>query len=135
MAFSYDMSLTTYKDKLRRLISDTVEATASFQDEELAAFESVESNIYLAAAEFCEAKGLEIARRAISFDTSADVRGGLNVDRRNQPKWWFERAKSLRDRAVGLASAPDEIISHFAFDIDDAGVDVSQYQGQLDLEC
>lgn len=130
MSFSYDNTLPSYKDKVRRLVSDTVEARAVFSDEEITAWETLQANIYLAAAEFCRMKGLEIAEGAILYDTSADVRGGISVDRRQKPKWWFDRAKTLETTA--MAQGVDEIYHHFAFDIDENGVDRSQYQGRTD---
>lgn len=130
MSFSYDNTLPSFKDRVRLLVFDTVESTAAFSDEEIAAFESLQANIYLAAAEFCRIKGLKIADRAFKFDTSADVRGGLSIDRNNQPKWWFDRAKNLTETA--MAQGVDEIITHVAFDIDENGVDRSQYQGRDD---
>lgn len=130
MSFSYDPNLSTYKDKVRRLVSDTVQARAVFSDEELTAWESIQANIYLAAAEFCRMKGLEVAEGAVLYDTSADVRGGISIDRRQQPKWWFDQAKSLLEMAT--LYTPDEIYQHYAFDIDVNGVDRSQYQGRDD---
>ena len=130
MSFNYDTSLSRYVDKVRLLVFDTTQATAAFSDEEIAAFESLQANIYLAAAEFCRIKGLKIAERAILFDTSADVRGGLSIDRRNQPKWWMDRAKDLMEMA--MTQGVDEIYQHVAFDIDANGIDRSQYQGQTD---
>ena len=130
MSFSYDNTLPSFKDRVRLLVFDTVESTAAFSDEEIAAFESLQANIYLAAAEFCRIKGLKIADRAFKFDTSADVRGGLSIDRNNQPKWWFDRAKNLTETA--MVQGVDEIITHVAFDIDQNGVDRSQYQGRDD---
>lgn len=133
MSFSYDTSLSTFKDKIRLLVFDTVQSSAAFSDEEIAAWEAVQSNIYLAAAEFCRIKGLKIAERAYSYDTSADLRGGLQVDRRNQPKWWFDRAKELTMTAI--TASVDEIYDHVAFDIDANGVDCSEYQGQTVSAC
>lgn len=130
MSFSYDTSLPSFKDKVRLLIFDTVQATAVFSDEEIAAWETVQSNIFLAASDLCSSIGLKLAQRAIKFDTSADVRGGLSVDRSNLPKWWFQRAKDLKEQA--MTQGVDEIVSHFAFDIDANGRDRSQYQGRVD---
>lgn len=130
MSFSYNTSLSTFKDKVRLLVFDVTQSSAAFSDEEIAAWETVQPNIYLAAAEFCHIKGLKIAERAFSFDTSADVRGGLQIDRRNQPKWWFDRAKTLTEMA--MVQGVDEIWNHVAFDIDANGIDRSQYQGHVD---
>lgn len=130
MSFSYDTSLSTFKDKVRLLVFDVTQSTAAFSDEEITAWESVQPNIYLAAADFAISKGLKIAERAFSFDTSADVRGGLQIDRRNQPQWWFKRAEQLQMQA--MTQGVDEIWTHVAFDIDANGVDRSQYQGQTD---
>lgn len=129
MSFSYDVNLSTFKDRLRLLIFDTVESTAAFSNEELAAFESIEPNIYLAAASFCEAKGLKIAEDAFEFDTASDTRGGLRVDRKNQPQWWFKRAENLRKRATDAAFNADEVIDTYDFVISPEGVDRSQYVG------
>ena len=133
MSFSYDTSLSTFKDKVRLLVSDTTQSSAAFSDEEIAAWESVQPNIYLAAADFCQSKGLKIAERAYSYDTSADLRGGLSVDRRNQPKWWFDQAKKLTEIAV--TAGVDEIYEHVAFNVDVNGVDCSEYQGQTISAC
>ena len=130
MSFSYDTSLVSFKDKVRLLIFDTVQSTAAFSDEEIAAWESVQPNLYLAAADFAVSKGLKIAERAIMFDTSADVRGGLQMDRRNQPQWWFKRADQLKEQA--MTQGVDEIFQHYAFDVDANGIDRSQYQGRDD---
>ena len=132
MSFSYDNTLSSYKDRVRRLVSDTVQARAVFSDEEITAWENIQANIYLAAAEFCQMKGLEIAEGAVLYDTSADVRGGLSIDRREKPKWWFQRAKDLMQMA--MVQGVDEIYQHYAFDIDANGIDRSQYQGQSDCD-
>lgn len=129
MSFSYSTSLSTFKDKVRLLVFDTVQTTAAFSDEEIAAFEGIEANIYLAASHFAYAKGLQIAERAFEFDNASDTRGGLRVDRRNQPQWWFKRAEALQKRAVDAAFNADEVIDHYAFDISSDGSDLSQYAG------
>ena len=131
MSFSYDTSLSSYKDKVRLLIFDVVESDAAFSNEEIAAWETIQPNIYLAAADLCSSIGLKLARSAIKFDTSADARGGFQVDRSNQPKWWFQRAKDLKEMAI--TQGVDEIVQHVAYDISSSGVDRSEYQGQTGI--
>lgn len=130
MSFSFDTSLSSFKDKVRLLINDVVELDAAFSNEEIAAYEQMESNVYLAAAELCRVIGLKYARRAIKFDTSSDARGGLLISRETQPKWWFLRADHLT--TLAMTQGVDEIIEHYAFDIDVNGRDRSQYQGRED---
>lgn len=127
MSFSYDTSLASFKDRVRFFSGDTVSIPDSNGDEELAALESYEPNLFLAAAQACENIGLRVGQRAYLTDTAANVQGGLRVDRRQQPKWWFDRAKTLRDRATNPAMNADEIIQTFDFDVDVYGFDWSEY--------
>ena len=131
MSFSYSTSLATYKDQVRFLSGDTVETSDSFSDEELAALQAFEPNLFLGAAQVAEAIGLKVAKRAVEYDTASDTRGGLRIDRRNQPQWWFKRAQSLRDRATNIAMNADELIERFAYDVDGYGVDNSEYVGTV----
>lgn len=129
MSFAYNSSLPTFKDRVRFFSSDTVENADSNGDEELAALETYEPNLFLAAAQACDNIGLRISRRAVLYDTAANVQGGIRVDRRTLPKWWFDRAKELRVRATDPAMNVDEIIQSFDFDIDAYGNDWSDYIG------
>jgi hypothetical protein len=131
MAFSYSTSLSSYKDRIRFLSGDTTETSDSFSDEELAALESFEPNLFLGAAQVAEQIGLKVAKRAYKYDTASDTRGGLLVDRSRQPEWWFKRAKTLRERATEAAMNADELIERFAFDVDAYGSDVSEYIGTV----
>lgn len=131
MSFSYDASLSTFKDRVRFFSGDTVENDDSADDESLAALETYEPNVFLAAAHVAENIGLKIARRAVLIDSAANVQGGIRVDRRQQPEWWFKRAESLRDRAVNAAMNADELIQVFDFEVDDYGIDNSEYIGDL----
>lgn len=131
MSFSYSTSLSAYKDRIRFLSGDTVETSDSFSDEELAALENFEPNLFLGAAQVAEQIGLKVAKRAYKYDTASDTRGGLMVDRSRQPEWWFKKAASLRERATEAAMNADELIERFAFDVDAYGCDVSEYVGTV----
>ena len=131
MSFSYDSALSCFQDKVRFFAGDTVETSESPSDEELIALEALEPNVFLAAAQICEIIGSKLGRKAIEYDTASNVQGGLRVDRRLQPRWWFERAKSLKDRATNVAMNADEIIQYFDFCVDTYGVDDSDYIGDI----
>ena len=127
MSFNYDPTLPTFKDRVRFFSGDTVQIADSSNDEEITALENYEPNLFLAASHVSENIGMKIAQRAVLIDTAANVQGGIRIDRRLQPKWWFARSASLKDRATNPMMNADEIIQSFDFDIDVYGLDWSDY--------
>lgn len=91
MAFTYDLATDT--GKLRFLLGDTVQATALFQDEELAMLLALYSNsLYLSAAACCES----LARRAATNANAVKI-GDYQYSSESAAKHYLELAQRFRD--------------------------------------
>lgn len=90
MAFTYDENGTSDRDKVRRLVSDTVEATSMVGDEIIDMWLTLKSNIYEAAAAVADVIALGYAKQA---DISL---GPLSVSYSTQSSGYSQLAANLR---------------------------------------
>lgn len=130
MAFTYNDSLSSDRDKVRLLIGDVTSATAIFNDAELDGVLSLDSNVFRAAAIALRARAATFIEKAIQYSIGADVRGQLSVDRRGIVKEFERMILSYEARA----ESPDERFDRFDFNVDIFGRDASHYQGKTDPE-
>jgi hypothetical protein len=128
MSFSYDISLSGEKDKLRFLLSDTVQSSAVFQDEEIGGILNIQSNVFLAAALLAYSRATALATSAIQYIVGAGVRDALSIDRRAVPKFWMDLSSKMEQMAL-TQDSNYEFLDRFAFDIAADGRDFSDYQG------
>lgn len=132
LSFTYDSSLGSSKDKLRFLISDTVNTAKSpavFADEELSGLlNGIESNLFMAAAVALRSRAASFVDKAISYSVGTGTgRGGaLSVDRRGILRDIMALAATFDARAL---STPDEAFDRLDFNIGADGRDLSNYQG------
>lgn len=130
MAFSYNNSLSTDRDKLRFLIADVTSSSAIYQDSELDGVLSMESNLFRAAAIALRARAASFIEKAIQYSIGAEIRGQLSVDRREIIRNFNLLIQSYETRA----ETPDEAWDRFDFNVDVFGRDASHYQGKTDPE-
>lgn len=104
MSFSYDPSMASETDWVRRLIGDTVDTGHQLEDEEIAAFLDVEANRYYAAAAALESMLATWQRQGAGVTEKAV--GRLRI-RRGDSASAAETAKSLIEnlRRRGAAEA------------------------------
>ena len=78
MSFSYDLALTSNKDKVRNLVDDTVDVGHSLEDEEIVSFLSLRANDLFLSAALClrkiAASKALIARRRKAGNYEEDLR-------------------------------------------------------------
>lgn len=113
MSFTYD--LTTDIGMVRLLVPDRDQAVPVFQDEEIAAFLSLEGGVYRAAA---------MALETVASDTAATLRVtrtlGLEVDGAKASDALLKRATALRgqaesaDQASGLFDVAEFAVDDFS---------------------
>lgn len=131
MAFSYNNSLSSDRDKVRFLISDTDSSNTIYQDSELDGVLGIEGNIFRAAAIALRARAASFIEKAIRYSIGAEGRGGsLSVDRREIIRNFNLLIESYEARA----ETPDEAFDRFDFNVDVFGRDASHYQGKTDPE-
>ena len=124
MSYTYDITGTAAKDKLRLIIPDRVnlgyDPPAVFQDEELATFLGIYGSIVLAAAGACEVIAMDAAKQAISVSLPT----GLSFNKSQIPSYFLQRAKMFREQemAVGV-----EEVDYFDYHISPQGDDESEY--------
>lgn len=131
MSFSYDPTLTADRDFIRFLTQDTVSSTALYADEELDGLLTRESNVYLAASKAILARLAGFVENAFRFRVGADIRGALEVDRTKIASEMRALAKDLHEQGMG---SPTEFSDAVSFGIDRFGRDVSEYQGEADVD-
>lgn len=129
MSFSYSTSLTSDRDKVRLLISDTNSSDIIFQNEELDGILGMEPNVYTAAATALRARTSAFVTKAIRYQIgTTGGRAAIEVDRGNLVKNFL----ALADHYIQASIAGiDEVYDRAAFDIDPYGRDVSEYQGVI----
>lgn len=131
MSFSYDVTLSSSRDKLRFLIADTVNTAKSpavYANEELTGLlDGIESNLFQAAAVALRARAAGFVDKAISYSVgTGGTRGALSVDRRGILKDIMALAATFEARAL---ATPDEAFDRLDFNIGADGRDLSNYQG------
>lgn len=89
---------TTDRDKIRFLCGDTDTTDQLVTDEEIAYVLTTRTNLYLAAADVCEAVAAKYSRKA---DTS---NGALSVSASQRSGQYATRAQELRARANSLGA-------------------------------
>ena len=97
MAWNYDTSLTTDKDKVRFLSGDSDSADPQVSDEEVAFALSSEGNTHAAAAAVCEHLAARYARQAQK--TAGDFQIALN----QKHEQYLGTARQLRNRSASHA--------------------------------
>lgn len=136
MTFTYDGTLDTDLEKVRLLIGDTDSTAALFQDAEITHFLTVRSsNLYLAAADACEAAAAKFAR---AFDFATD---GQSFERSKMHDAFLAMAEAFRRRndAEGLGEIIMTRVDGYSDDIAADEVTGSttaprrRYYGQRDL--
>lgn len=130
MAFSYNNSLSSDRDKLRFFISDVTSGSAIYQDSELDGVLSMDSNVFRAAAIALRARAASFIEKAIQYSIGAEIKGQLSVDRREIIRNFNLLIASYEARA----ETPDETWDRFDFNVDIFGRDASHYQGKTDPE-
>lgn len=126
MAFTYNSDLSTDRDKLRFLISDTDSSNPIYQDAELDGVLNMEANLYRAAALALRARASSFIEKAIRYSVGGGGREGLTVDRTRIIANFERMIASYEARA---SSTPDEFFDRLDFNIDVFGNDLSHYQG------
>lgn len=110
--FTYEVGQTTDLARVRRLIADTIEETAEFDDNEINDNLTIETTVNAAAALCMEQLAAKWARL---FNVTAD---GTSLQLRQK----FENAKSmaklLRGRSTGLVTRPTVIIDGYSDTVD-----------------
>ena len=105
MAFTYSGDPSgSDRDAVRFLLEDTVEASASFNDAEVAWLLSQKPNVYRAAAQGARRKAAEAAEGVASKTV-----GSLTLTYSERATKWLDMAKSLEAQAnkgTGSAIAP-----------------------------
>ena len=128
MSFSYDVALTTEKDRLRFLLSDRIEAKAVFSDEELGGILNLQGNVFLAAALLAYNRATALASLGIQYNIGAGIRDSMMVDRRSVPKFWMDLSKKMEEMAI-TQDGNYEFWDRAVFEIAPDGRDWSDYQG------
>ena len=106
------MAITATLDKVRLLIGDTDATTAELSDDEVNFFITERaSNIYLSAADCCDALAAKYAR-AYDFETD-----GQRFQRSQASKAYAERAKTFRARAYGVTTVDSTRIDGYSTDV------------------
>lgn len=98
MTFTYDGTLDTDLEKVRHLIDDKNEKDPLLSDEEINFHLDERGDIYLAAADACEAISIQLGRM---IDRSAI---GLSATPGRSATAYRDRAKDLRDQATARCS-------------------------------
>lgn len=96
MAWTYDPSLPTDKDKVRFLVGDTDDRDAVIEDGEIAFLLSEHSNVYSAAAACCRAIAARL-RRDLTLNPAA---GSVSLDPQVQAEGFMKLATELDARAL-----------------------------------
>lgn len=112
MTFTYDGTPSTVLEKVRLEIGDTDPTSALFTDEELNVWITNRAdNIYLAAADACEAAARKFAR---AYDFTTD---GQSFHRSQMTKSYMDLAKDLRQRAGGVVTVEVTKVDGYSDDI------------------
>lgn len=126
MAFSYNNSLSSDRDRVRFLISDTDSTNVIYQDSELDGVLGIDSNFFRAAAVALRARATSFIEKAILYSVGAGGRSSiLSVDRREIIRNFNLLIESYEARA----ETPAEGFDRFDFNTDIFGRDRSRYQG------
>lgn len=89
MAWSYDTSLSSDKDKIRLLIGDTDELTPQLQDEEIVGSQNMFGGVRATAIQLCRALAAKYSRRADKWV------GDLKIMASQQAKAYLDLAEQL----------------------------------------
>jgi len=96
MAWTYDATLSTDKDKVRYLVGDTNTDDQMIQDEEILGMILDNPNIYRAAAAVCRAVGARLSRELTLVGTA----GSIALDAHQQAQSFFDLAAKYDAQAA-----------------------------------
>lgn len=99
MAWTYDASLPSNRDKVRLLIGDTATADQQLQDAEVDFFYTLRANLYLAAADAAKAISAKYARQADTSNLS------LSVSASQRAEAYRTLAGELAERSISLGGS------------------------------
>jgi hypothetical protein len=123
MAFTYDASNNTVRNRLRNLLSDTDSVNYIFSDDELDLFLSQSGNDEFYAASYaCLAIAANKSLQAMIFSLH---NRDLHIDKKSIPKFFLELSNRYKD--AGSAKTLVEYLDSVAEDIDDYGRDLGEY--------
>lgn len=131
MSFSYDSNLSSTKDYLRFRLDDTVQSSAVFSDEEINGLVNrygETDNGLMAGIQLAMRGYVKASKQAIDYGKGAHgVVSQITVDRRAIPQYWLNLAKMMREEVLWSI---DEAVDSVAFDVDQYGIDRSDYVGR-----
>lgn len=99
MAWTYDASLPSSRDKVRLLIGDTATTDQQLQNGEVDFFVALRGDIYLAAADAARAIAARYARQADTSNLS------LSISASQRAEAYGKLAVELAERSVSLGGA------------------------------
>ena len=126
MSFTHEPS--TDRGKCRLLVYDTDSSSYIFEDDEIDAMLELNSDSVLyATADLCRSAAAKNASNAILLD----IAGSLKIDRKQVSKVWMLLAARYEARASGSSAQLREFIDSYDIEIDDVGIDMSEYVGDI----
>jgi hypothetical protein len=131
MSWTYDINLSTDKDKVRLLIRDTDCEKQILSNEEIEGVLGFEPNIYQCAATLIRARLSFFVDKVISYTIGAEIRGALTINRKGLVREMLELVRSYESKAI---ATPDEVWDRFDFNMNRMGQDTSEYQGDADAD-
>lgn len=128
MSFVYDP--TTDRGKVRLLVYDNTDGTwkvdYNFQDADIDAFLELNSDdVWLSAAEACRSLAVLAAGSAFALT----IPGALELDKKQVSARYLQLADRYQARASSGAGSVVEYIDSYAIEINQLGVDNSEYVG------
>ena len=106
--FTYEVTQTTDRARVRRIIADTIEETAEFDDNEIDDNLTLETTVNAASALCMEQLAAKYARL---FNVTAD---GTSLQLRQKFENARDMAKMLRSRATGLVTRPTVMVDGYS---------------------
>ena len=122
MSFDYNNTASSNKDRVRLLISDTTEDTHIFEDEEINALLTMNSNILMAtAAAACRIIAVDRAKQAIAYRLLAD---SVEIDKTKVAGYFIKLAERYD---VMDENYPIELLDGVQYEVSKFGSDLTEY--------
>ncbi len=122
LSFDYSNTASSNKDRVRLLIADTIEDTHIFEDEEIDALLTMNSNELMAtAAAACRIIAVDRAKQAIAYKLLTD---SVEIDKTAVPKYFIKLADKYDAMGENYCI---EYIDSIQYGVDKFGSDHTEY--------